>query len=644
MRKRSKKYSPPKPQEKLLFPELKAAQLLEQGEAQQALQVAVRALAEGRRNPDLSNIAGVCAAAMGDDTLASQLWRHAVELSPHYAQAWFNLGLFYEKRSQWDEAERHYLQAVECDPQNLDTLLLLSNLLMLQMRASDAERWLQQALTIAPEDAQANNNLGLALAGRKQFEAAEQHYRRAMASDANNKAAYINLGVLLVATGRQQEAEAIYATVLAAEPNNVRALTNSALLLENQKRPQEAEVRYRKALEYAPDSVEILSNLANLLSAQRRETEAETLFQQALAINPESAVTHTNLGVLLADSQRDNEAEQSFTRALEVKPDYPLPRLNLSYLQLAQGRFAEGWRNHEARLDPRLPDNGIPLPPVSAPQWQGEDLNGKSLLVWVEQGYGDSIQFVRYIPILKQRWNVRVTLVCRPVLETLFESLEGVAVLLAAAARLPLPDRFDYWTLPLSLPGYCGTLDEASIPAEIPYLAANPQRVDHWQAAIDRPEFKVGLVWQGNPRHHNNPWRSLAGAGQFLPLLDVTGVHFFSLQTDIETVMFPAFFQHPAVTDLGHNIEDFADTAAIVAQLDLVICVDTAIAHLAGALGKPCWLLLPHYRTDWRWLKNRADSPWYPTLKLFRQDADEAWEPVIHAVSQALTAIKNGTV
>lgn len=606
--------------------------------------MAVRALADGRRNPDLSNIAGVCAAAMGDDTLASQLWQHAIELSPGYAQAWFNLGLFYEKSAQLDEAERHYVQAISLDSQNLEALLLLANLLMTQARDDDAERWLKQALAIAPEHAQANNNLGLVLANRRQFEVAEQHYRQAMATDADDRAAYINLGVLLTATGRYQEAEDLYAAVLAAEPDNIRALTNSALLLEKLKRPQEAEARHRKALEHAPESVEILSNLANLLSVQRREAEAESLFRQALEIDPASAVTRTNLGVLLANGKRDDEAEQSFNHALSIKPDYLLPRLNLGYLQLARGCFAEGWHNHEARFDPRLPNNGISLPSVSVPQWRGEDLNGKSLLVWMEQGYGDLIQFARYIPIIKQRWDVKITLVCHLALHALLETLAGVDVRLVAGADLTLPDDLDYWTLPLSLPGYCGTLDVESIPADIPYLAANPQRVARWQAVIDRPAFKVGLVWQGNPRHHNNPWRSLTGAGQFMPLLDVTGVHFFSLQTGIATTAFPVFFQHAAVTDLGNHIEDFADTAAIVAQLDLVICVDTAIAHLAGALGKSCWLLLPHYRTDWRWLQNRTDSPWYPTLKLFRQGADESWEPVITTVRQALTAIKNGTV
>lgn len=637
MRKRSKKYSPPKPQEKLLFPELKAAQLLEQGESQQALRIAIRALAEGRRNPDLSNIAGVCAAAMGDDTLASQLWRHALEISPGYAQAWFNLGLWHENQQRFVEAEEHYVQALALDADNVATLLLLSNLLMTQDRMEDAEPWLRKVLAIAPDHPQANNNLGLILASRRQFVEAEQHYRRALANNATDISAGINLGVLLAATNRLQEAEPLYLKMLDIEPDNARALTNYGLLLEALKRPQQAESCQRKALEHEPNSVEILSNLANLLSGQRREPEAETYLQQALSINPDSAATHTNLGVLLANMKRDDDAEDHFRQALSIKPDYLLPRLNLSYLQLAQGRFAEGWLNHETRYDPRLPDNGIPLPPVSMPQWQGEDLNGKSLLVWMEQGYGDQIQFARYISFIKQRWNVLITLVCRPALTALFETLSGVDVLVDADTAPELPDA-DYWTLPLSIPLHCNTRDVQNIPVNIPYLAVNPQRIAHWQTALTRPGFKVGLVWQGNPRHHNNPWRSLVEPEQLMPLLEVPGVQFFSLQKDWDETVSPRFFQHDAVTALGRGIENFADTAAIVAQLDLVICVDTAIAHLAGALGKACWLMLPHYRTDWRWLQDRSESPWYPSVRLFRQGGDEQWAPVIQTIKNELQA------
>lgn len=637
MRKRSKKYSGPKTQETLLFPELKAAQLLEQGETQQALQVAVRALAEGRRNPDLSNIAGVCAAAMGDETLAAQLWQHAIEISPGYAQAWFNLGLWHENQQQSALAEECYQQVIELQPENVDTMLRLSNLLIDEQRMEQAESLLNRVLEIAPQHPQADNNLGLVLASRRQFGQAEQHYRRAIANEPADIAASINLGVLLAATDREEEAEQFYLRVLETVPDNAKALTNYGLLLEKLKRLPEAELQHRAALEAQPDSVEILSNLANVLSAQRQEPEAEACFQQALSINPNSAVTHTNLGVLLANLKRDDEAEQSFREALRLKPDYLLPQLNLSYLQLSQGRFAEGWVNYETRYHPGLPDNGISLPPMTAPQWHGENLEGKSLLIWTEQGYGDQIQFARYVSLIKQRWNVSITLVCRAALASLFQSLQGVDQLLPASQDLVLPGHIDYWTLPLSLPLLLNTQDTQDIPAAIPYLAAHAERIAHWRGLLKKPGYKIGLVWQGNPRHHNDLWRSLTGPEDFLSLLEIPGVHFYSLQKGWEQTNSPTFFQHAAVTHLGNAIEDFADTAAIVAQLDLVICVDTAIAHLAGALGKPCWLMLPYYRTDWRWLQQRTDTPWYPNvLRLFRQGDDESWAPVIQQVKHEL--------
>lgn len=637
MRKRSKKYSGPKPQKVLLFPELKAAQLLEQGKTQQALQVAVRALAEGRRNPDLSNIAGVCAAAMGDETLAAQLWQHAIEISPDYAQAWFNLGLWHENQQQSAQAADCYQQVIALQPDNIDTMLRLSNLLIVQQQLEEAESLLSKVLEAVPQHPQADNNLGLVLASRRQFGQAEQHYRRAIANDPADIAASINLGVLLAATEREQEAEQHYLKALETEPDNAKALTNYGLLLEKLKRLPEAEIRHRAALESQPDSVEILSNLANVLSAQRQEAEAEARFYQALSINPDSAATHTNLGVLLANLKRDDEAEQHFREALRLKPDYLLPQLNLSYLQLSQGRFAEGWVNYETRYHPGLPDNGIPLPSITAPQWHGENLDGKSLLIWTEQGYGDQIQFARYIAILKQRWQVNITLVCRAALVTLFAALDGVDQLLGAGQDLVLPEHIDYWALPLSMPLLLGTQDIQDIPATIPYLSALAERVAHWRALLDKPGFKVGLVWQGNPRHHNDRWRSLAGPEELLPLLEIPGVHFYSLQKGWEPSNSPTFFQHAAVTHLGNALEDFADTAAIVAQLDLVICVDTAIAHLAGALGKPCWLMLPHYRTDWRWLQQRTDTPWYPgVLSLFRQGEDESWAPVIQQIKHQL--------
>ena len=621
-----------------LFPELEVSQCMEQGEVQKALQVAISALKDGRRNPDLSNLAGVCAATLGDGELASQLWQHAIEISPNYAQAWFNLGLWHEQQQHVAEAIEHYAQAISFDLNNVDTMMQLACLLISEKRTQEAVTWLRKVLALQPEHAQAHNNLGLVLAGERRFTEAEQHYWHALASAPDDMSARINLGLVFAATGREGDAEKQYLEALEREPGNAKAMSNYGLLLDAMKRPQEAELQHRKAAAAEPASIEILSNLANSLSAQRREAEAEVLFHQALGMAPDSAVTHTNLGVLLTNLKREGEAEHCFRRALEIEPEYLLPKLNLSYLQLSQGRFVEGWSNYEVRYSPRLPDNGIPLPPTNAPQWHGEDINGKSLLVWAEQGYGDQIQFTRYIPLIKQRWNAHIILVCRVALVSLFASLDGVDVLLGGGAGQQLPENVDYWVLPLSMPLIFKTFDVETIPATIPYLTADQHRIAYWQEMMSHSGLKVGLVWRGNPKHNNDQWRSLNDPELLMPLLELPEIHFYTLQTG-ESAHAPPCFTNQAVTHLEHAIKDFADTAAIITQLDLIICVDTAVAHLAGALGKPCWVMLPYYRTDWRWLQHRSDTPWYPNvLRLFRQHSDENWELVIQRVKNELQA------
>lgn len=561
MRKRGKKSAPRT--SPALAPELEVTRLLQQGEVQQALQMATRALAQGRRNPDLSNIAGICAATYGDDTLATQLWLHALELNPRYAQAWFNLGVVHQKKGLHVEAEQAFRNAVENDPSN-------------------TEAWLM-------------------------------------------------LGDLLYGQGRLIDAKAAYELLLARDAANAHAHNNLGLICASEKQQEEALAHYQKAILLAPDSPEILSNYANLLSSMRREHEAESLLQKALELAPDSAINYTNLGVLNANLGKLSEAERCFNQALKISPEYPLARLNLSYAQLKQGNFHSGWANHEARYDPRLPDNGIPLPVVAAPQWQGESLDGKHLLVWMEQGYGDQIQFSRYLAQLKQRWNVLITLVCRPSLTRLLETL-GSADLVYSPDEAPA-EGYDFWTLSLSLPLHCATRNEQEIPAQLPYLKVPQASLDKWHDVLSGDGYKVGLAWQGNPKHLNDAWRSLPEA-LLAPLLDVPEITYVSLQPG------GAF---PGLVALDHPLEDFSDTAALISQLDLVISADTAVAHLAGAMAKPCWLMLPHYRTDWRWLVDHEDSPWYPgVMRLFRQDADERWEPVVARVCMALRQIKSG--
>ena len=519
-------------------------------------------------------------------------------------------------------------------------------------RAGDA---LARARDVFASEALAASRLGelaaLAAAAAQAtglVEMAELMWREAVAraaGPADTADALVELGMLLVERKRSGEAQTCFRDALELTPRHLGALANLAQLLAADARSAEAETFYRAALALAP-SAEIRSNLGNLLAARGAVDEAEALLREAIALDPMLAAAHTNLGVLLADQRRDAEAEAAFRHALVLRPGDPLARLNLSVLLLAQGRFAEGWVLHEARHDPALPDNGIGPPPLATlPVWQGESLAGKAVLVWAEQGFGDQIQFARYAERLKAHGARAVTWVCQTPLHALFETLRGVDRVLAADVvdnafhvDPALLAGHDVWAFPLSLPRWLGT-DLATLPeVALPYLRAPLARRIEPLGERSAPR-RIGLVWRGNPRHHNDAERSLPGLAALAPLWGLPGVEFASLQTGRtglgEAAAAP---DDQPLLDLGPTLRDFADTAAALDAVDLLICVDTSIAHLAGALGRPCWVLLPAHRTDWRWLRDRDDSPWYPSMRLFRQTQRGDWAGVLARVCDALAA------
>ena len=395
-----------------------------------------------------------------------------------------------------------------------------------------------------------------------------------------------------------------------------------------------AEACFREAIALVPDFAEAHANLGLLLDQAGRLDEAEAAYQRAIDLMPALPATWSNLGVLQACRKQEAAAEMSYRTAMALDPDYRLACFNLAYLLLRQGRYEEGWacfekRDWYAQLETLLP----------CPRWQGEPLAGRSLLIGFEAGHGDMIQFCRYAAVLKGQGAAHITVICHPALKTLFTTLSGVDAVYAFDETFP-PSTWDFWTPPLSIPFHCRTrLD--SIPEELPYLHAEPERARRWSATLSAQcapdDLRVGLVWKGNPRFENDADRSLPGLTMLEPLGAVAGVRFFSLQKGVgedEAANPPPGLP---VANLGPQLADFADTAAVVANLDLVICVDTAVAHLAGALGKHCWVLLPDYKTDWRWLSGRTDSPWYPgVMRLFRQSRMGDWGSVVGEVAAAL--------
>lgn len=433
--------------------------------------------------------------------------------------------------------------------------------------------------------------------------------------------------------GELQAAEACFIQALLVAPDFAEALINLGWVNEQNGVLAEAEACYKRALLLRPDCVRIYLNLGALFLRSKRFFESEAVGWRALQVAPQDPEAWSQRGVLLLCVQREQEAERCFLRALELDDQQAQARFHFSYLLLRQGRLQQGWSYLEARpRDERWDPSGHCL------RWRGEALRGKSLLIGFEAGYGDMIQFSRYAAVLKARGARRVGLVCHPGLKRLFATLAGVDAVFSVGVDLPAQD-WDYWVPLLSLPGQCETTLD-NLPATIPYLAARPEDQALWAARLPPATVRVGLVWKGNPLFVNDPDRSVPSLALLAPLGRIAGVQWVSLQKgpgEEEALNPPAGL--PLVA-LGGDLRDFADTAAVLAQLDLVIGVDTAVVHLAGAMGKPCWVLLPNYLTDWRWLSVRTDSPWYPgSMRLFRQANVGDWSQTIEQVAYALTGL-----
>lgn len=442
-------------------------------------------------------------------------------------------------------------------------------------------------------------------------------------------------GVRQMQAGDLASAEDHFRQALQQFPDFAEACLNLGFLLNQRGDTTGAEHCYRRSIASDASCPQAHLNLGAILATRKKFGEAELAYYQAIMLDPAAPAPWSNLGGLYACMRREAEAEQCLRHAIALDQHYANARFNLGYLLLRQGKFEEGWacfeaRNWHAALAARMP----------CPRWQGEALAGKAVLVGYEGGHGDMIQFSRYVELLQQRGAAAVDVLCHPPLKALFGSLRGVDRVIGYDEALPQA-QWDCWVPLLSMPYLCGTTLD-SIPAPIPYLHALPERLEKWLPLLPHGGLRVGLVWKGSPQFENDADRSLQSLQQLLPLAGVAGVQYVSLQRGAgeEEARHPPPGFH--LLDLGARMDDFADAAAIIAGLDLVICVDTAIAHLAGALGKPCWVMLPYYKPDWRWLEERSDTPWYPGMRLFRQAAMGAWEEVVAQIAGELARLVQG--
>lgn len=568
---------------------------------------------------------------------AEAAYRQALAIRADYPEAHYNLGIVLYDQRRLHEAEGAYRQSLALRPACAEAHNNLGNVLKELDRLPQAEAAYRQALVIRPHYAEALNNLGSVLKSFKRLGEAELACRLAVSIRPDYAEAHSNLGSVLGDLKRLPEAEACYRQALALRPDYVDAHYNLGIVLHNMKRHSESEAAYRQALALNPASVESYNNLGTVLHALERLPESAAAFQQALALRPDLAVAHYNLGNVFVELGQLAEAQASLHQAIALRPGYEDAQFALAILFLSLGRLAEGWRLYESRYEKPEFVFYRTRSLVPCPQWQGQSLAGKSVLVWQEDGLGDMIQFARYLPLLKAQGVKRMVFAGMTGLHRLFASLDGVDAVLDHAGALAQAAGFDYWASLISAPLHLGTSTVEAIPPVV-RLRPDPGLVEQWRVRLDAlpPGRRIGLVWKGNPKHQNDANRSLPSLTTLAPLWSVPGCNFVSLQkgqAEDEAQSPPA---DQPLLHLGSEVTDFADTAAIVSQLDLVICVDTSTAHLAASLGKPCWVMLPAHCVDWRWLRERADSPWYPeTVRLFRRSADEAWSDVIERVRLA---------
>jgi len=507
----------------------------------------------------------------------------------------------------------------------------LNNLGLKHREAGDmsaAEHCFEQAIQRDPEHVGALNNLGNIYRQAGRLEQAVEMYRRALQVDPRYARAYVNLGQTLTELGRYVEAGGCFHRALKVDPDLVEAGVGLGMALKEQGKFNEATRCFNQALILDPHCWPALNGLGLVHKELDEIPEAMERYTSALAINPQAAPVLANLGLALRELGRMDEALDLYDRALEIDPDCVAAHHNRSMLRLAVGDFECGWPEYEWRWkQPR-----VRAPYTQAPLWDGSPLQGRTILLHAEQGRGDVIQFVRYAALVKQQGG-RVLLSAAPDMLQLLGMASGIDQLVS---RDDPPPAHDVQAALMSLPACFGTTLE-SIPADVPYVTPPTNLVEHWRTALKVfPGLKIGIAWQGNPEFPADKSRSVSLA-RFAPIAEISGVTLFSLQKGFGVEQIGQVAESFDVVELGgpgNEQLDFPDTAALASCLDLVISVDTSIGHLSGAMGLPVWVALADV-PDWRFMLDRDDSPWYPSMRLFRQRRRGDWAEVFGRMAGA---------
>jgi tetratricopeptide (TPR) repeat protein len=576
----------------------------------------------------------------GELDKAEALYTKVLSKFPKHFQALYLLGMLELHRKNYKEALELIDAALKINPTHIDALFDRATILEDTERYIEALRSYDLVLALKSDFTEALYRRGNVLRAMKRHMEALDCYKRVLTVKPDHAQAWLKQGNSLNDLGRLREALTCYEKAVEAAPEYPEALFNLANTLKEFDRLDEAMATYDKVLKIEPDFAEAITNRGYLLYRQNRLDEALAAYDHALKLQPNDTDTQFNRASMLEEMRHYEQALNAYAGIPENNPNHVSAQWNAGICQLRLGQYQQGWKKYERRWDTEQMKKSRRF--FAQPLWLGqESLLGKTILLHAEQGFGDTIQFVRYAPLLTER-GARVILQIQAPLKTLVTRIKGVSSVLVTGEPLP---SFDFHCPLLSLPLACSTFSEADIPPSN-YLSADPLQSASWKTRLgEKHKPRVGLVWAGSSTRADNaitkrldtirsmPLQALS------PLLQNQDVEFHSLQQgDNAVVQLRILPDSKRIADNTRDLRDFSDTAALIDNLDLVISVDTAVAHLAGSMGKQVWLL-NRYNSDWRWMTDRVDSPWYPSMRIFRQDKPGDWNNVIAEVKAELTRV-----
>ena len=631
----------------------------QQGDLNRSLDLLKRAVAVNPAFAEAQHDLGLTWSELADYPQAIEAFRSAIALVPDFAEAHYNLGNAYVSLGDLTSAGACFQMARTCRPDLAEAHFSLGLLELELGHFGQAAASFEKALVHQPENPEAWFHRGISAKHLGDPGRAEACFRKALVLRADYIEALLSLAILEQEQNHPKDAAVSFRKVLALQPDNLAANLNLAMILESRNQLQEAETHARRAAELIPKNPQALTFLSALLLRRNKLQEARLFSEEALSLEEDFNAAHVNLAqILLVENQleqsaahcetvlqsdptnsaslvclgiirtrqrRPLEAIDALDRALANDFTNADAEINLGIAELLVGRFETGWRHYESRW--RSKQTCCIPRPFTQPQWKGEDFQGNTLLIHAEQGFGDTLQFVRYASLAAQRGGT-IVLECQSALTRLMRSVPGVHRVIARGEPLPA---FDLHVPLMSLPLIFETRLN-SIPAEVPYLTP-PEGPDPIPAPKPTGELRVGFVWRGSKKQNDD--QRPVPLSAIRSLFEIESLRGFSFQIDSVTEELEEAGLAERIVPLGHALTDFGKTAGLIAQMDLMITMDTAVTHLAGALAKPTWVLLP-YAPDWRWLLDRTDCPWYPSLRLFRQSRFGDWTGPIENVQNEL--------